>query len=51
MINWNKCIILDWDNESTVEVVCLLSKVGNRRPNSYVNLSVDMEEYREITSK
>jgi len=36
---------------SHVETVCLLNKVSNRRPDSYVNLSVDMEEYRKITGK
>ena len=34
-----------------VETVCLLERVSNRKPDSYVNLSLDMEEYREITGK
>lgn len=36
---------LDWDNESTVETVCLL---GKRKPDSTVKLSVDMDDYYRI---
>ena len=36
---------LDWDNESTVETVCLLS---NRKPDSYVHLNLKMEDYYRI---
>ena len=34
-----------------VETVVLLGRVSNRKPDTYVNLSVDMEEYRKITGK
>ena len=34
-----------------VETVCLLSRLSNRKPDSYVNLSVDMDEYRKIMKK
>ena len=34
-----------WDNESTVETVCLLSK---RKPDATVKLSVDMDDYYRI---
>ena len=36
---------LCWDNESTVEIVCLL---GNRKPDTTVKLSVDMDDYHSI---
>ena len=36
---------LSWDNESTVETVCLLS---NRKPDSYVHLNLKMEDYYRI---
>lgn len=36
---------LSLDNDTQIETVCLL---GNRKPDSYVELSVDMEEYRKI---
>ena len=36
---------LCWDNESTVETVCLLS---NRKPDTTVKLSVDMDDYYRI---
>ena len=38
------------DNDSHVETVCLLSKVGNRKSDSYVELSIDMNEYKEIVN-
>ena len=36
---------LCWDNESTIETVCLL---GNRKPDTTVKLSVDMDDYCRI---
>ena len=39
---------LDWDNESTVETVCLLS---NRKADSHIKLSLDMDEYYDIMDK
>ena len=36
---------LSWDNESTVETVCLLS---NRKLDTTVKLSVDMDDYYRI---
>lgn len=37
---------LDWDNESTVECVTLLQKSNRKcKPDSYVKLSLDMEDY------
>ena len=34
-----------------VETICLLSRLSNRKPDSYVNLSIGMDEYREIKGK
>ena len=40
---------LCWDNESTVECVTLLQKNNRKwRPDSYVKLSLDMEDYYRI---
>ena len=40
---------LCWDNESTVECVTLLQKSNRKwRPDSYVKLSLDMEDYYRI---
>ena len=36
---------LSWDNETTVETVCLL---GKRKPDTTVKLSVDMDDYYRI---
>ena len=36
---------LCWDNESTVETVCLL---GKRKPDATVKFSVDMDDYYRI---
>lgn len=36
---------LSWDNESTVETVCLLS---NRKPDTKVRIDVDLEDYYRI---
>ena len=36
---------LCWDNESTVETVCLLS---NRKPDTKVRVDVDLEDYYRI---
>ena len=33
------------------ETICLLERLSNRKPDSYVNLSVDMEDYRKIKGK
>ena len=33
------------------ETICLLSRLSNRKPDGYVNLSIGMEEYREIKGK
>ena len=34
-----------WDKEKTVETCCLLT---NRKPDTYVHLTVDMEDYYRI---
>ena len=39
---------LDWDNKSTIETVCLLS---NRKPDSHIKRSLDMDEYYDIMEK
>ena len=39
---------LSWDNENTVETVCLLS---NRKADSHIKLSLDMDEYYDIIEK
>lgn len=36
---------ISWDNDDTVETVCLLS---NRKPDSYVHLNLKMEDYYRI---
>ena len=36
---------LSWDNETTVETVCLLS---NRKPDTKVRIDVDLEDYYRI---
>jgi site-specific DNA recombinase len=41
---------LDWDNESTVESVCLLSNQIHK-PDTHVKLSLDMEDYYKIKEK
>ena len=42
------CPVDQFGHTGHVETVCLL---GNRKPDSYVNLSVDMEDYRKIKGK
>ena len=36
---------LSWDNESTVETVCLL---GKRKPDAKVKIGIDMDDYYHI---
>jgi len=36
---------LCWDNESTVETVCLL---GKRKPDAKVKIGIDMDDYYRI---
>ena len=44
-MNGRNVLGVDWDNESTDETVCLLS---NRKPDTTVKLSVDMDDYYRI---
>lgn len=41
---------MSWDNETTVETVCLLSN-RKSKPDSYVDLSINMEDYHRIKNE
>lgn len=34
-----------------VETICLLSHMSNRKPDSYVEMSLDMEDYHRIAKR
>ena len=38
-------------NEKTVETVCLLNRMSNRKPDSYVEMALDMEDYHRIAKR
>ena len=39
------------DNDTHVETVCLLSKVKNRKPDTYVEMSLDMKDYHKMVER
>ena len=40
-----------WDNESTVETVCLLSNTQSKKKESYITLDVEMADYYRIKNE